>query len=404
MDQFHTQPPLPISGPELYVLGLMSGTSLDGVDICLSRLRWDLRLAYEIIDFETFTMPDSLRQKLLRNMRPESSQVDQLCELNVQLGQWFAESALRFLAQQPFAADRVDLIGSHGQTLFHLPPGAGEVPASLQLGDAAVIAAQTGITTIADFRLADMAAGGQGAPLVPWIDTLIFQNPEAPVCLQNIGGIANLTWLGRENQMMAFDTGPGNVLIDSLARHLSDGSLLWDSGGEWAAQGIISQTLLDLALRHPFFVQQPPKSTGREIFGESYTEWFLDKGRELNLSPADLLATATALTAHSIERACRQFLPEFPSRFVVSGGGVHNRTLMEMLSELLSPVKVLPLEHFGLSSDAKEAFAFACLAYTCLIGHPNNLPAVTGARHPVVMGKIQPGLNYPALMKKVWRP
>lgn len=391
-----------VSGPKLYVLGLMSGTSLDGVDVCLSRLHWNQNLCYEMIGFETFPMPDGLRQKLLCNMQPESSRVDQLCALNVQLGHWFAESILAFLRHEKLTPETIDLIGSHGQTLFHLPPGTGEVSASLQLGDAAVMATLTGITTITDFRLADMAAGGQGAPLVPWLDALIFQHLETPICLQNIGGIGNLTWLGPENQILAFDTGPGNLLIDSLARHFSQGVQLRDHQGAWAAQGMVSQTLLDLALRHPFFTQAPPKSTGREIFGEAYTQWFLQKGRDLALSPADLMATATALTAHSIERACRQFLPVFPRRFVVSGGGVHNRTLMKMLSELLSPVKVLPLEHFGLSSDAKEAFAFACLAYACILGQCNNLPSVTGAHHPVVMGKIQPGRNYIALMKKVW--
>jgi anhydro-N-acetylmuramic acid kinase len=391
----------PLYLPSLNVLGLMSGTSLDGVDLCLAKLFWQDRLQYEILGFETRPMPQPLREKLLRNMQPETSRVDQLTELNVQIGQWLGASTQQFIQSQHFEEIPIDLIGSHGQTLFHLPPGVGEVAATLQLGEAAVIAEMTGITTVSDFRPADMALGGQGAPLVPYVDALLFGDPEQPVCLQNIGGIGNLTWLGSKGQMLAFDTGPGNVLIDGLVRHLSHGQLLCDQGGAWAAQGLISEKLLNQALQNPFFLQLPPKSTGREIFGDSYCEWFLEEAKELALSPADQLATATALTAQSIAQACRQFLPEFPTRFVVSGGGIHNATLMQMLAELLKPAKILPLEHFGLSSDAKEAFAFACLGYTCLTGIPNNLPAVTGARSATVMGKIQPGRNYLSLLKRL---
>jgi len=381
----------------------MSGTSLDGVDLCLCDLAWDQRLQYEILAFDTFPMPADLRVRLLRNMQPETSRVDELCELNMQIGAWFGQSIAEFCKTNQLLCDQIDLIGSHGQTLFHLPPGVGEIASTLQLGDAAMIAEMTGLTTVADFRPADMALGGQGAPLVPYVDTLIFQDPQQSVCLQNIGGIANLTWLGRAGEMLAFDAGPGNMLIDSLTRHLSQGQELWDLGGAWAAQGVLSDALLQEALQQPYFQEVPPKSTGREIFGDAYTAWFLARGEALDLAPADLLATATALTAHSIEQACRRFLPEFPERFVVSGGGVHNLTLMQMLADLMKPVKVLPLEHFGLSSDAKEAFAFACLAYTCLMGLPNNLPAVTGARGSTVMGKIQPGRNYLKLMKKVFQ-
>lgn len=390
--------------PPLNVLGLMSGTSLDGLDLCLCRLSWDEQLRYEILGFETLPMPPALREKLLRNMQPESSRVDELCELNVQIGQWFGAASRAFVASQRLDLSQVDLIGSHGQTLFHLPPGVGEVSSSLQLGDAAVIAEMTGVTTVADFRPADMALGGQGAPLVPYVDALLFSDPEHPVCLQNIGGMGNLTWIGRGGQMMAFDTGPGNVLIDGLVRQLSHGEKLCDEGGQWAAQGTVCNSLLEKALRHPFFLQPPPKSTGRELFGESYCEWLREQGQELGLSDADLLATATALTAHSIARACRQFLPEFPHRFVISGGGIHNQTLTHMLAELLTPAHVLPLEHFGLSSDAKEAFAFACLGYTCLTGIPNNLPAVTGAHSATVMGKIQPGRNYLSLLRQLASP
>jgi anhydro-N-acetylmuramic acid kinase len=388
--------------PELNILGLMSGTSLDGVDICLSRIRISAQLAYEILAFETLEMPLPLRERLLRNMRPDTSSVDDICALNVELGSWFGHSVQHFLNLNSFTAEQIDLIGSHGQTLYHLPPGSGTVAASLQLGDAAVIAEMTGITTISDFRMADLAAGGQGAPLVPYVDTLIFQHPEHPTCLQNIGGMANLTFLGTHGEVMAFDTGPGNVLIDYLAFKLSEGSQRCDAGGHWASRGTVCSALLAQALTHPFFAQLPPKSTGREVFGPDFAEQFLTAALSLSLSSADILATATALTAYSIEQACRQFLPQFPERFVISGGGVHNRTLMQMISERLAPAHVLPMEHFGLSSDAKEAFAFACLAYTCLLGLPNNLPAVTGAARPVVMGKIQPGQNYLSLMRRIF--
>jgi anhydro-N-acetylmuramic acid kinase len=291
----------------------------------------------------------------------------------------------------------IDLIGSHGQTVYHLPPqtGAQYVPSTLQLGESAVIAYRTGIPTIANFRVADLAAGGQGAPLVPYVDFLLFRGVDRTVALQNIGGISNVTLIPAGavgSDVLASDTGPGNMIIDSVMEILTDGVEKYDNAGKFAAQGEVCESLLGEWLQHPFISAPPPKTTGREAFGRQFAHQAIQQAQNQNLDPADLVATLTAFTAQTIFDYYRRFL--FPHHSVdeiyISGGGSHNLTLMEHLKTLFQPIPLLPIDSTGISGDAKEAVAFAILANEAVHGHPTNLPQVTGASQPMVLGTFSP--------------
>ncbi len=378
----------------LRVIGLMSGTSLDGCDAALVSLTpraagLDLRLEA----FLTLPMPATLRARIQEQLAPETSRIDRLAELDTLLGAFFAEAAEAVLAK---AGGRADLIGSHGQTLWHRP--SGEAPSTLQLGDGSLIAVRTGITTVSDFRKADVAAGGQGAPLVPFVDQLLFGSSAPAVALQNLGGIANVTALVPGQAPVAFDTGPANMVIDRFVERFTAGREHFDPEGRYAARGHVHEGLLETWLRHAYFAAQPPKSTGREEFGQAYADARYDEALAQGLSPEDAIATATALTARSIARAYRDFLPVLPGEILVSGGGAHNRTLMAMLAQALPEAQVLPSDARGFDADAKEAVAFAVLAYQAVFGANNHLPETTGADRPVLLGKISPGANFQRLL------
>ncbi|MGV3524965.1 MAG: anhydro-N-acetylmuramic acid kinase [Candidatus Sericytochromatia bacterium] len=383
----------------LRVLGLMSGTSLDGLDLglfCLDSLN-PLRFAQEA--FETKPMPAELEAAIRHNLEPGSSQVDLLCALDMQLAQWLAASSLAFLAEQGLTPADVDLIGSHGQTLYHIPPGQPLTANSLQLGNGSALAALTGLTTVSDFRPADMALGGQGAPLVPFLDQLLFGAPGQSRVLQNIGGMANLTWLGPEGEIQAFDTGPGNALIDGLAQRLTGQPR--DTDGALALQGRVDAALLAQWLSLDYFQQAPPRSTGRELFGEAWLDAAVLAIQARALSVPDALATVTALTVQSIAQACRDWLPVPPDALFVSGGGVHNRAVMQGLAQALAPARVSSLQDMGCDPDAKEALAFAVLAATTLLGQGNNVPAITGAAAGLPLGQIAPGRNWLSLLQRL---
>ncbi|MCJ7625198.1 MAG: anhydro-N-acetylmuramic acid kinase, partial [Anaerolineaceae bacterium] len=290
----------------------------------------------------------------------------------------------------------IDLIGCHGQTLWHEPVGPDA--STLQIGEGAVIAEQTGVTTIHNFRTRDMAAGGQGAPLTGYIDYLLFTHPSKTRVCQNIGGIANLTYLppaDSSERPFAFDTGPGDMLLDDAVRRITSGAQTCDLDGEMASQGKVVSDLLDSWLQNePFFHQPPPKTTGRELFSKDYGIRLWKQGQERGLLPADFLATLTALTARSIANAHHDFLPAYSQEVIVSGGGTKNRTLMKMLVEMLPAIHFLTSDDLGLKSAAKEALAFAVLAYETWHNRTGNLPSATGAKHHVVLGSITPGRNY----------
>jgi len=376
----------------------MSGTSADGVDAAIVDIRGR---RVRVRAFATYPYRAALRSEVLRLCRPESARLDAICHYNHLLGEVFAEAVTRLCGESGIPLDSVDLIGSHGQTIYHNPDGdrhAGRVVRStLQIGEPSVIAQRTGITTVADFRPRDMAAGGEGAPLVPYADYILFSDRRVTRAVQNIGGIANVTFLpsleaGQDSSgVIAFDTGPGNMVIDGVMRLITKGRHAYDRGGAMAARGAADEELLHEMLRHPFFRRRPPKSTGREQFGQQYCEWLYDKARRKDLMPEDIVATATAFTASTIGSAYRRFLPAMPEEMILCGGGAHNATLVRMLRAGLKGVRIRSTDEFGIDVDGKEAVSFAILAYATIRGMPNNLPRVTGASEPVVMGKIVPG-------------
>ena len=380
------------------VIGLMSGTSVDGVDAALVEIcGHGLETQVELLAFHSHPFDAEVRNRIFDLFQPETSRVDEICQMNFLIGEIFAEAALSVIRDAQLEVGEIDLIGSHGQTVYHLPPqiGAQYIPSTLQLGEPAVIAYRTGILTIADFRVADLAAGGQGAPLVPYVDFLLFRQMDQTVALQNIGGISNVTLIPAEaagSDVLASDTGPGNMIIDSVMEILTDGEETYDNAGQFAAQGSVCESLLGEWLRHPFISAHPPKTTGREAFGRQFAHGAIQQAQTQNLGQADLVATLTAFTAETIFDYYRRFL--FPHHSVneiyISGGGSHNLTLMEHLKTLFQPIPLLPIDSIGFSSDAKEAIAFAVLANEAIHGHPTNLPQVTGASQPMVLGTFSP--------------
>jgi anhydro-N-acetylmuramic acid kinase len=380
----------------MIVIGLMSGTSADGVDAAVVRLEGITpSVVWEVLGHCHRSFAPELRVEIFACFRPETGSVDRLCRLNFALGQAFGAAALDAVNQASLSITEVDLIGSHGQTLWHEPPAGDERGSTLQLGEPAIIAEMTGVPVVSNFRTRDMAAGGQGAPLVPLADWLLLSHPTRIRTAQNIGGIANVTYLppaiekqGSAQHVLAFDTGPGNMLIDEAARLATNGAWDYDQDGTLAAQGKVDESLLAEWMTEPFFRQPPPRSTGRERFGTQRAAEYWSQARRRRLGPKDIVATLTALTARSIEHAYRTFLPTFPDEVIVSGGGARNHTLMAMLAEILLPARVAASQENGLDIEAKEAVAFAVLAYETWHKRPGNLPAATGAARAVVLGSI----------------
>jgi N-acetylmuramic acid 6-phosphate etherase len=381
----------------MIVVGLMSGTSADGTDAAVVEIEG----APPVLDWRVLAHvhvphPPELRADIFACFRPETSNVERLCKLNFALGRVFAHAALQGIAAAGLTPDQVDLIGSHGQTLWHIP--AGPDASTLQQGEPALIAELTGITTISNFRTRDMAAGGQGAPLVAYVDSLLFTHTSLVRAAQNIGGIANVTYLpplpceaGEGLRVgVAFDTGPGNMLIDYAASRATNSAWTFDRDGTLAAQGHVDENLHGELMQEPYLRQRPPKTTGRERFGVQFGARVWDQAKARGLGDNDIVATLTAFTARSIAQAYHDFLPRFPDEVIVSGGGARNPTLMAMLCDQLAPARVTTSDDLGLTSEAKEAVAFAVLAYETWHGRPGNLPAATGASHPVVLGSVTP--------------
>lgn len=374
------------------IVGLMSGTSLDGIDAALVDVAGTGRgTRVRLRAFDTFPFPEGVRARILDTLR---GSVRDVCEVNALLGDVFADAAARVCALGGVGLDAVDVIASHGQTVWHVDRSTG-TPSTLQIGDGAVIAERTGRTVVCDFRTRDIAAGGAGAPLVAYVDHALVARDGEAVLLQNIGGMANVTVVTPDaRDVVAFDTGPGNVLIDEACRALTMDEDAFDEGGALSALGEVDEPLLARLLAHEFFRLPPPKTTGRELFGADFARGLIEAFDHDRL--VDLVTTLVHLTARSIGQAVREHvLPRLavPAReLVVSGGGVHNRTLMAALAADVAGdgLVVRSFDDLGLgfSADAKEAVAFAVLANETVQGRPSNLPAATGARRPVVLGKL----------------
>ena len=406
-------------------LGLMSGTSVDGIDVALVRISPVIKenaAHARLENFVTVPFPAAVRAEVLRIAEGAGVSPGEISQLNFRLGQIFGEAALRACQKFRLSPRRLSVIGSHGQTIFHQGrPNSflgKRVASTLQIGEPAVIAAITGVTTVGDFRPADMAVGGQGAPLVPFVDYLLYRDARRGRAVLNIGGIANVTIIPKAappSSVIAFDTGPGNMVIDALVHHFTRGRRSFDTGGQMALRGQLLPGLLDSLLAEPYFRQPPPKSAGREQYGKSYVEKVLVWGRRHRARPDDLVRTATLLTALSIADAFHRWVlppqrkgPAPPvsaprrgkqrdlarsakspiSQLLVSGGGARNPLILAQLSAALAGIEVLTTESLGLPGDAKEAFIFALLADETLHGRPSNLPSATGARRPALLGKI----------------
>jgi anhydro-N-acetylmuramic acid kinase len=389
------------------IIGLISGTSVDAIDAALCEImpapQESGTLTLRLLAQQEVPFPTDLRRQVLQICHDKHCHLADLTEMNFRLGSAFTVAALSVAEQAHIPLHTIDLVASHGQTIYHLVD-PGRVPSTLQLGEPSIIAYQTGITTVADFRVADMAAGGQGAPLVSFLDVLLFNNEELTRALQNIGGIGNVTMLpagSGSKGAYAFDTGPGNVLIDYGASYFSQGTLTYDHEGSLARAGTIDPTLLYEVLNHPYFKQPPPKTTGRELFGDAFARELIERAALRHLSPEDTMATLTAITAESIITAYRDFGPAQIDEMIVSGGGSRNPVLMEHLRAGLPTTQIRLFDDIGLPANIKEAAAFAVLGHEAIHGRPGNIPSCTGATSQTILGKIAPGTNYRALLQKI---
>lgn len=372
------------------IVGLMSGTSLDGVDAALVEIEgYGKQTKVNLLEFETVAFTENEKNEILQLCNPETSSVDKICEMNVELGKKFSAAALHVISKAGKKPDDIDLISSHGQTIYHMP----QVGATLQIGELAVISANTGCVTVGDFRPSDMAVGGQGAPLVPFVDYLLFHHPSIGRILLNIGGMSNITVIPantKEDNILAFDTGPGNVLIDAIVAIGTNGKESFDYGGNYAQGGTVDNQWLQKLVDSDSFVHEaPPKSTGREYYTSDVARNLWLEGIARGLSFESIIATVTQFTVETIALNIEHCLKSEVdiSEVLVGGGGVHNTFIMNALQKRLKQ-NVLTMEAINVSSDAKEAVAFAILGNEFIHGNTNNLPSATGAKRKTMMGKL----------------
>ena len=382
--------------PARLVIGFMSGTSADGVDAVLTRIAGcGASTRVEQLAFCFTPFAPEVREEILRLAGGGAATAADFCRINFLLGQLYCEAGDALCAQAGITPAEVDLIGNHGQTLWHIPQEETYLGrrqrSTLQLGEDALLAEHFGCPVVGDFRVRDVAAGGLGAPLVPYTEYLLFRSDTECVALQNIGGIGNVTVMPAGcalDGVLAFDTGPGNMVMDQLVARLTEGRAAYDAGGALAARGRVDGALLAWLLADDYLRLPPPKTTGREKYGPAYVDALVRRADASGVSLLDALATATRFTAETIALGLRQFAPAPPARLVVGGGGGMNATLMAHLRDVLPGCRVMTGEEMGVDSNAKEAVAFALLANEALFASANNAPSATGARHPVVMGKI----------------
>lgn len=382
----------------MLVMGMMSGTSADGIDVALARISGrPPRHSVKLEGHHHAAFPAPVRSAVLRLANGSSTTAAEISQLNFLLGEEFARAAISACKSWHVPLRKISLIGSHGQTIYHQGSASTflnylRLSSTLQIGEPSVIAERTGVTTIADFRPADMAAGGQGAPLVPFVDYLLYRHSSRSRVALNIGGISNVTVIpahAKTSDVFAFDTGPGNMIIDALVEHFTRGRSHYDKDSEMAMRGRLLPKLLNELMEDPYLQKQPPKTAGREQFGQSCVKDILSWTRKHRAKPADVVRTATIFTSLSIANAFQRFiLPRTNvNELIVSGGGVHNPLMMVYLAAILPGVSMAFSGELGVKPEAKEALAFAVLAYESYHGRSNNLPSATGANHPAVLGK-----------------
>jgi anhydro-N-acetylmuramic acid kinase len=385
----------------MLVLGMMSGTSADGIDVALARISGrPPKLTVKLEGHHHAAFPAPVRRGILRLANGSPTTAAEISQLNFLLGEEFARAAISACKSWRVPLRKVSLIGSHGQTIYHqgAPSPFLNYPclsSTLQIGEPSIIAERTGVTTIADFRPADMAAGGQGAPLVPFVDYLLYRHPTRTRVALNIGGIANVTVIparAKPKDVFAFDTGPGNMIVDALVEQFTGGRSHYDKDSRMALRGRLLPKLLTELMDDPYLQKQPPKTAGREQFGQSCTQKILSWAKQRRAKPEDVVRTATIFTSLSIANAFQQFiLPRTPvDEVIVSGGGARNSLMMVYLAAILG-LPVIFSGELGIKPEAKEALAFAVLAYECYHSRANNLPSATGANHPAVLGKLVHG-------------
>lgn len=387
-----------LEGQTSYVVGLMSGTSLDGVDAALVKIS-DAQdyLQIDLVNYLSVPYSRELKEQLGELCIPELARIENISAMNMYLAEVFSEVTLTVIQQAGLTPSDILLVSSHGQTIFHQPDPikieGTEIISTLQIGDIAVLAERTGITAVGDFRTRDMAVGGSGAPLVPYADHMLYAKENYGRVLVNIGGISNITVLSKgaiAANVIAYDTGPGNMIIDAFVSWATAGRESFDRDGDIARRGMVDERWLDKLLDHPYFEQNYPKSTGREMFGVGFARKLWQEAESLYINQVDRIATVTALTAKTI---AKEILTHGKTAYVkevlISGGGRNNQTLFNSIQEYLpKDISVVGIEEYGMVADAKEAVIFALLGYQCFKKRTNNLPSATGASKEVVMGKI----------------
>lgn len=385
-----------INKPSRLVIGFMSGTSADGIDAVLAEIHGHGTAArVKQRDFVFMPFEPEVRAEILRLAGGGAAAAADFCRMNFLLGELYCDAGRELCRHAGVRTENIDLIGNHGQTFWHIPLEekylGHKLHGTLQLGEDAMLAEAFSCPVVGDFRVRDMAAGGLGAPLVPYTEFLLYRSETECVALQNIGGIGNISFLPAGcglNDILAFDTGPGNMVMDAVTARMTDGTATYDAGGALAAHGHVNEKLLRRMMADPYIAQRPPKTTGRERYGADYVASICAYAKSESIPLLDVLATATRFTAECIAAAVRGFAPELPARLIVGGGGAMNETLMRHIRQLLPACRVMTNEELGFDGNAKEALAFAILANEAIFAHANNVPSVTGARHPVVMGKI----------------
>lgn len=392
-----------------HIIGLMSGTSADGISACLAEITGNsVNTKVKLVASQTYPYKRELRETILQLTNSPKVPIEDVARLNIVLGKELAGAATKIAGRGGIALKDIDLIGSHGHTVIHKPPlpsksptrATDNLPFTLQIGEPSFIALETGVTTIADFRMGDLAAGGNGAPLVPYTDYLLFRHPAKSRAIQNIGGIANVTFLPQgctTDDIIAFDNGPGNMVIDRLTKIITRGRQDYDDSGKLAEKGSVNEDLLARLMNHPYLLKPLPKSTGREDFGTQFTDTLYKEALANSCDEHSILATATAFTAKSIAESYKRYImPRHKvSEIILCGGGSKNNTLVKFLRKFLGEeIPLHTVEDFGIPTQAKEALSFAILANETICGNPANIPAATGARERVVLGKVIPGRNW----------